>query len=119
MSNILRIAAFSIIIGCVVLGLKFYADLLTGSVALLSDALESIVNVATAVAAAGALWISQKPADADHPYGHSKAEYFSAVFERVLIFVASISILREAYSGFLNPHPIDAPWTGLLVNALA
>jgi cation diffusion facilitator family transporter len=118
MSNILRIAAFSIIIGCVVLGLKFYAYLLTGSVALLSDALESIVNVATAVAAAGALWISQKPADADHPYGHSKAEYFSAVFERVLIFVASIS-MREACSGFLNPHPIDAPWTGLLVNALA
>jgi cation diffusion facilitator family transporter len=89
------------------------------SIALLSDAIESIVNVATAVVALLAVRLSAKPADAEHPYGHHKVEYFSAVLEGVLIVVAAVSILREAYFGYLNPKPLDSPWLGLLINGLA
>lgn len=102
-----------------VLGLKYLAYHLTGSVALLSDAIESIVNVVTAVVALLAIRWSAKPADDEHPYGHHKAEYFSAVVEGVLIIVAALSILREAYFGFLAPKLLETPWQGLAVNALA
>ena len=88
----------------VVLGLKFVAWWITGSVALFSDALESIINVATAAAALLAVRVSAIPADANHPYGHSKAEYFSAVVEGVLIIVAAATILREAYVAFLAQY---------------
>lgn len=114
-----RIALGSIAIGIVVLGLKTLAWWLTGSVALLSDALESIVNVATALAALVAIRIAAKPADRDHPYGHHKAEFFSAVLEGVMIIVAALLILREAWQGLLNPQLLDAPLHGLLVNAAA
>jgi cation diffusion facilitator family transporter len=103
----------SIVVGVLVLALKYAAYLLTGSVALYSDALESIINVAAAGAAFLALRISARPADADHPYGHHKAEYFSAVLEGVLIVLAALAILRAAYLGYLNPRPLDAPATGL------
>jgi cation diffusion facilitator family transporter len=73
----------------------------------------------TAVGALIAIWMSAKPADSNHPYGHDKAEYFSAVLTGVLILVASLSILREAYFGVLNPRQLDAPWEGLAVNGLA
>ena len=96
--------------------LAFY---LTGSIALYSDALESIINVATAIAAFFAVRLSAVPPDANHPYGHHKAEYLSAVLEGVLIVVAALSILREAYYGFLAPQPLDAPFEGLMVNAAA
>ncbi|MFN8927348.1 MAG: cation transporter, partial [Rhodospirillales bacterium] len=76
-----RIAWGSIAVGVVVLGLKLLAWWITGSVALFSDALESIINVAAAIAALVALQVSRQPADPDHPYGHHKAEYFSAVVE--------------------------------------
>jgi cation diffusion facilitator family transporter len=109
----------SIVVGVLVLALKYAAYLLTGSVALYSDALESIINVAAAGAAFLALRISARPADADHPYGHHKAEYFSAVLEGVLIVLAALAILRAAYLGYLNPRPLDAPATGLAVNAVA
>jgi cation diffusion facilitator family transporter len=59
------------------------------------------------------------PADAGHPYGHHKAEYFSAVVEGVLIVIAALAILREAYFGYLAPKSLDAPWQGLAVNGLA
>lgn len=90
-------------VGVLVLGLKYLAYHLTSSVALYSDALESIVNVATAVAALFAVHVSAKPADAGHPFGHSKVEYLSAVIEGALIVVASLSILRQAYLAFLTP----------------
>ena len=112
-------AALSIPIALAVLGLKYVAFLVTGSVALYSDAIESIINVVTALAALAAVRISAKPADANHPYGHSKAEYFSAVLEGVLIIVASLLILREAWRGFSNPRTLDAPALGLAVNGLA
>src|SRR5690606_22051514 len=92
-----RLALGSIAVGVVVLGLKFLAWKLTGSVALYSDALESIINVATAIAAFIAIRVSAMPADDNHPYGHTKAEYFSAVLEGVLIILAALAILREAW----------------------
>jgi cation diffusion facilitator family transporter len=119
MKRIQTFAAGSIVVGIVVLSLKYTAYVLTGSVALLSDAIESIVNVATAVVALLAVRWSGMPADAGHPYGHHKAEYFSAVVEGVLIVIAALAILREAYFGYLAPKSLDAPWQGLAVNGLA
>ena len=119
MNRVQKIAAGSIAVGLLVLGLKFLAWRLTGSIALYSDALESIVNVVTAVVALLAVRTSAKPADASHPYGHGKAEYFSAVIVGVLIVVAALLILKEAWHGFRDPRPLDASPAGLLVNGLA
>jgi len=115
----IKLAIGSIFVGFAVLGLKTLAYWMTGSVALLSDALESTVNVATAFAALIAVHIAAKPADAGHPYGHHKAEFFSAVLEGVMIIVAALLILREAYVGFIAPAALDAPVEGLLVNLVA
>ena len=119
MSRTEKIAIGSILVGLVVLALKTFAWWLTGSVALMSDAMESIVNVATAVAALIAIRIAARPADRDHPYGHHKAEFFSAVLEGVMIITAALLILREAWQGFLAPKMLDAPLEGLLVNGSA
>ena len=118
-NNTSTIAAVSVLVGVVVLALKFAAYLVTGSIALYSDALESIVNVTASAAALLAIRYSARPADANHPYGHHKAEYFSVVLEGVLIIIAALSILREAYFAFLGPKMIEAPLEGLLVNGLA
>lgn len=119
MNRTIKIALGSIAVGIVVLGLKTLAWHITGSVALLSDALESTVNVATALAALIAIRIAQRPADPGHPYGHHKAEFMSAVLEGVMIIVAALLILEEAYHGIRNPRPLDAPVNGLLINAFA
>ena len=119
MSSTEKIAIGSILIGLIVLALKTFAWWLTGSVALMSDAMESIVNVATAVAALIAIRIASRPADHDHPYGHHKAEFFSAVLEGVMIIVAALLILREAWDALQAPHMLDAPLEGLLVNGFA
>ncbi|HEV7778894.1 MAG TPA: cation diffusion facilitator family transporter [Luteibacter sp.] len=118
-SRVSNLAALSIPVGLLVLGLKFLAWRLTGSVALYSDALESIINVVTAITAFIAIRVSAMPADEGHPYGHTKAEYFSAVLEGVLIVVAALAILHEAWQGFTHPHPLDAPLTGILINSVA
>ncbi len=119
MKRVQILATGSIAVGIVVLALKYLAYHLTGSVALLSDAIESIVNVATAIAALLAIRFAAVPADANHPYGHHKAEYISAVVEGALIIVAAIVILHEAYNAYLAPRMLDAPWTGLAVNGAA
>jgi cation diffusion facilitator family transporter len=119
MNRVNALASGSIVIGFVVLGLKYLAYHLTGSVALLSDAIESIVNVVTAILALLAIRWSGKPADDEHPYGHHKAEYFSAVLEGVLIVLAATLILREAYLGLLTVKSLNSPWQGLAVNASA
>ncbi|HEU6441860.1 MAG TPA: cation diffusion facilitator family transporter [Microvirga sp.] len=119
MSRIQKLAVGSIFVGALVFALKYAAYHLTGSIALYSDALESIINVVTAIAAFMAVRVSAAPADANHPYGHHKVEYFSAVLEGVLIIVAALMILREAYYGFLSPKMLDAPAMGLAVNAAA
>lgn len=116
MDRTVRIALGSVVVAAAVLGLKFLAYLLTGSVALYSDALESVINVAAAVAALIALRVAARPADANHPYGHSKAEYFSAVAEGVLIVLAAVSIAREALPALQAPRPVDAPLPGLAIN---
>ena len=115
----LAIAAASLGIGLIVLGLKGLAWWLTGSVALYSDALESIVNVVTALVALIAVRLAQRPADAALPYGYHKAEYFSAVLVGVMIVVAAILILREAVLGFLSPALPDAPVQGLVISGAA
>jgi cation diffusion facilitator family transporter len=119
MDKVQKLAIGSIFVGTLVLALKYAAYYLTGSIALYSDALESIINVVTAVAAFMAVRMSAAPADANHPYGHHKVEYFSAVLEGVLIIVAALAILREAYSALFAPKMLDAPLEGLALNALA
>lgn len=113
------VAAVSIGIALAVMGIKYIAFLMTGSVALFSDALESIVNVLTAVAALIAIRVGSQPPDRGHPFGHHKAEYFSAVLEGALIIVAALLIFREAYLAFLRPRMLVDPAAGLLVNGLA
>jgi cation diffusion facilitator family transporter len=119
MSNSLKFAAGSIAVGCLVLALKYAAYYVTGSVALYSDALESILNVATSVAAFIAVRVSITPPDANHPYGHQKAEYISAIAEGALILLAAMAIFYAAYQGILRPRPLEAPLKGLLINAAA
>lgn len=114
-----RLAFWSIPISIGVLGLKMLAWWFTGSVALLSDGLESIVNVVAAIVAFAVIGYAAKPADAGHPFGHYKAEYFSAVVEGVLIVVAALLIVAEAIPAILAPRLPDAPALGLAVNLSA
>ncbi|TPI44716.1 cation transporter [Mesorhizobium sp. B2-9-1] len=117
--KIARLAFWSILVAFVVLVLKLAAWYITGSVALYSDALESIVNVIASAAAFWAIQVSYKPADQDHPFGHHKAEYFSAVLEGVLIVVAALLILNEVWQSWQHPAPLEQPWEGLAVNGVA
>lgn len=117
MKRIQIFAAVSIAVGVAVLGLKYLAYYLTGSVALLSDAIESIVNVVTAIVALIAIRFAAQPADKEHPYGHHKAEYVSAVVEGVLIVIAALAIMRAAWDAYQIPRMIEAPWLGLAINA--
>lgn len=119
MDGAVRLALGSIVVGAVVLALKIAAYRLTGSVALYSDALESTVNIAASIAALVAIRLSAKPADDRHPYGHSKAEYLSAVLEGALIVVAALAIFREAYLSFVAPQRLEWSPIGLAVNGLA
>jgi cation diffusion facilitator family transporter len=113
------IAGTSIGVAAVVMGLKYLAYWQTGSAALYSDALESIVNLATAVVALYTIRVAARPADRRHQFGHHKAEYFSAVLEGVLIVVAALLILREAYDAYLAPRSLDNLAQGMWINALA
>jgi len=114
-----RFAVGSVALGLLVLALKAAAWWLTGSAALYSDALESTVNVAGSAVGLIALRLAAKPADANHPYGHEKAEFFAAVIEGVMIVVAALSIFRHAYDSWRAPEPLLTPWVGLTLNALA
>lgn len=119
MQRVSKIAVGSIGVGAVVLALKAAAWWLTGSAALYSDALESVVNVASSVIACAALFYATRPADENHPYGHDKAEFFAAVLVGVLIIVAAISIFQHAAAHWNEPGPIGSPGPGLAVNLLA
>lgn len=99
--------------------LKGVAWSLTGSVGLLSDAIESIVNLAGAIMALWMLSLAEQPADEDHPHGHSKAEYFSSAFEGFLIVLAAVSIAYTAIDRLLSPLPLEAVGFGLLVSVAA
>jgi cation diffusion facilitator family transporter len=114
-----QIASFSIVLGTAVLTLKGGAWWLTGSAALFSDALESTVNVAAALMALVAVRLAETPADANHPYGHEKAEFFAAVVEGALIVIASFSILVHAWESWWHPLLVATPWAGLALTGLA
>jgi len=113
------IAACSLVISLVALGLKYAAWAVSGSVALYSDAVETIINVVAAVGGLWALAVSERPADHNHTYGHYKAEYLSAVAEGTLVLVTAFIIGREAVEGWLHPHPALAPYAGVALNGIA
>ncbi len=115
----LRTAIASIVIGFLVLGLKFEAYWLTGSVALYSDALETTVNIASSLATLAAVWFAAKPADSNHPYGHDKAEYFAAVLVGVMIVLAALFIFREAWFGLTREKSPEYSAAGITMNIVA
>jgi cation diffusion facilitator family transporter len=115
----MRIGLGSIGVSIVVLALKGLAWWQTGSAALFSDALESIVNVAAAVMALMAIRLSAQPPDANHPYGHAKAELFAAAVEGGMIVTASVLILQHAWLGLVHPVRLRAAWLGIGVNLTA
>lgn len=115
----IAISTSSLLVALIVLGLKGLAWYVTGSIALYSDALESIVNVVTAIVALVAVTVAAKPADATLPYGYHKAEYFSAVIVGVMIIIAAILIFREAWLGYREPVLPTAPVQGLAISGVA
>lgn len=117
--DITQLAIASIAVAFAVMGIKYLAYQVTGSVALYSDALESVVNVITAMAALIAIRIAQRPADRRHPFGHHKAEYVAVALEGALIFIAALMILQQAYEAVAHPRALDQPALGLAINASA
>ncbi len=116
---ITRFAWLSIGAAVLTIGLKTAAYLLTGSVGLLSDALESVVNLVGAIMALAMLTIAARPADEDHTYGHGKAEYFSSGVEGTLIVIAAISIVITAIPRLISPRPLEQIGLGLGVSIVA
>jgi cation diffusion facilitator family transporter len=119
MPGLTRYAWLSIAAAVVTIALKTGAYLLTGSVGLLSDAAESVVNLVAAVIALIALTVAAKPADATHHYGHGKAEYFSAAIEGLMIFVAAAFIIVSAVQRLIDPEPLESLGIGLLITLIA
>jgi cation diffusion facilitator family transporter len=117
--SLTRFAWLSIGAALATMGLKSVAYLLTGSVGLLSDAMESLVNLAGALMALSMLTVAARPADEDHPYGHGKAEYFSAGVEGTLILIAAASIAYAAVQRLLHPRALEQLGLGLAVSVLA
>ena len=114
-----RFAWLSIGAAIVTIGLKSMAYWLTGSVGLLSDTIESGVNLVGGVMALAMLTVAARPADEDHPYGHDKAEYFSSGVEGTLIFIAAIGIAITAVERIVNPKPLEQIGLGLGISVLA
>jgi cation diffusion facilitator family transporter len=117
--NLERFAWLSVAAALATIGLKTLAWWMTGSVGLLSDALESLVNLAAALLALSMLRLAAAPPDEEHPYGFSKAEYFAAGIEGALIVLAAAGILVTAIPRLLQPEALDAPLLGLSVSAAA
>ena len=117
--DLTRFAWLSIGAALLTIALKTFAWWITGSVGLLSDAAESLVNLVAAIVALVALTVAIRPPDKNHHFGHSKAEYFSAATEGVMIFVAAAVILFTAVQRFLNPQPIENVGVGLAVSVAA
>ena len=109
----------SVLVAVATIALKAGAWWLTGSVGLLSDALESLVNLAGASFALAMVTLAAQPADDAHPYGHHKAEYFSSGFEGVLILVAALAIIAAAGDGVMTPQPLEQLGVGLVLSLVA
>ncbi len=118
-ASLKRYAWLSIAAALATILLKGWAWWLTGSVGLLSDALESFVNLAGAMMALAMLTLAAMPADENHAHGHGKAEYFSSAFEGFLILVAAVAIGYAAIERLLNPQPLEAVGIGLAVSVVA
>ena len=118
-SSLSRFAWLSIAAAILTIALKAIAYLLTGSVGLLSDAMESLVNLVGALMALAMLTIAARPADEDHAYGHSKAEYFSSGVEGTLILLAAASIAATAIPRLINPKPLEQVGLGIGVSVAA
>jgi len=118
-SAVLRMVYLSIATSLATIALKFGAYFLTGSVSLWSDALESLVNLAAALVALGALIVAERPADERHMYGHDKAEYFSSGVEGALILVAAVSIIWSAVHRLVDPQPLARLGPGIVIAFLA
>lgn len=119
MQDLSRFGWLSVGAAVVTIALKFWGYTLTGSVGLLSDATESIVNLVAAVVAIIVLKVIARPADRDHEFGHSKAEYFSAGLEGAMIFVAAAAIIYVSIERLVNPQPIEQIGQGLVVTVIA
>lgn len=117
--NLTRFAWLSIAAAVVTIALKSAAYWFTGSVGLLSDALESLINLAAAIVALLTLRIAAQPADEEHAFGHDKAEYFSSGIEGTLIFLAALSISYTAVNRLLMPQPLEQLGIGLIVSGVA
>lgn len=117
--DLTRYARLSIAAALATILLKGAAWQITGSVGLLSDALESFVNLAGALMALWMLTLAAQPADTDHPHGHGKAEYFSSAFEGLLILLAAISIAWAALERLRQPQPLESVGPGLAISLLA
>ena len=118
-SSLTHFAWLSIAAAILTITLKAIAYLLTGSVGLLSDAMESFVNLVGALMALAMLTIAARPADEDHAYGHSKAEYFSSGIEGTLILFAAVSIAATAIPRLINPKPLEQVGLGIGVSVAA
>jgi cation diffusion facilitator family transporter len=118
-TSLKRYAWLSIAAALATIALKTIAWLMTGSVGLLSDALESAVNLAGAMMALAMLTLAERPADEGHAFGHGKAEYFSSGFEGLLILLAAGAIVIAAIDRLLQPQPLEQIGIGLLVSLLA
>src|SRR5690348_12975966 len=118
-TSLMRYAWLSIAAAIVTITLKAGAYALTGSVGLLSDALESVVNLVAAIVALVALIVAQQEPDEEHAYGHQKAEYFSSGIEGGLILLAAASIAYAAIERLRHPRPVEAIGVGLAVSTLA
>ena len=112
-------AMVSLVVGIALLTIKFIAYFLTGSAAIFSDALESIVNVAASAVAMYALVVAHSPADKDHPYGHGKIEFLSAHFEGGMIVLAAIAIAIKGIDGLFKPAPVQQLGAGIILIAAA
>jgi len=117
--NLAKFAWLSIAAALVTIGLKSGAYLVTGSVGLLSDAAESVVNLVAAIIALIALTVAARPADEKHHYGHGKAEYFSAAIEGLMIFVAAGVILVTAIQRLIHPQALESLGFGLAISLVA
>lgn len=117
--DLTRFAWLAIGAALVTIALKSVAWWITGSVGLLSDAAESLVNLVAAIGALVALTVAMRPPDKNHHFGHSKAEYFSAATEGLMIFIASVVILVSSIERFINPRPLENIGMGLAVSVLA
>src|SRR6185436_3538072 len=112
-------ARLSVVAAVITFVLKLAAWRLTGSVGLLSDALESLANLAAALVALGSLAVAVRPADDDHAFGHSKAEYFAAGVEGTLIIGAAVAIGWSAVDRFFSPQMLHQPYVGIAISASA